>query len=516
MTTEEIEIEDREEEEKIEPEEDEKKIDVIEMKIIKAFKKIHPNAEFATKTEYENSIKFDFKYTTQDECKIHKRAHKSNRNYVIFYLNQQKAFYKCYDDDCPTKILLINFNQKKVATNRNSFDKTDFFVFEDFVKKYAGKVFENYDDMANSLVEDFPRVIARISKTKEVYFRKLAGDQFDFMKSFTENDAISVKYLKHVKDKIVICSSGIQSLITKSKARLPLYRGLCCKIDTSLIKRGQFNTWQGFIAKKVEINPEAIAKIQPMLDFIKEVIAYNQEDRYKYLLKWWSYTVSTNQKPLGKAPVLFGKPGIGKTIYCEFFAYYVLGKNVCAFLDRIGLISEKFNSRLDGKRFIYIKEIALTKEDFRSIFEQIKTWITDENQQIERKFFDAYDTDCIASWCFSTNHPDSIFIEDEDRRYFCLNVNPIHRNDVRYFKNLKDLCFNQDCGDIFYSYLLQINSNEIDVADPPETDLHERMIMLSHPSWITFIKFEIEEQNEQIRDVLASELYSEYKTWCFR
>ena len=72
---------------------------------------------------------------------------------------------------------------------------------------------------------------------------------------------------------------------------------------------------------------------------------------------------------------------------------------------------------------------------------------------------------------------------------FVLNVNPIHRNDVRYFKNLKDLCFNQECGDIFYSYLLQINANEIDVADPPETDLHERMIMLSNPSWISFIKF---------------------------
>ena len=136
-----------------------------------------------------------------------------------------------------------------------------------------------------------------------------------------------------------------------------------------------------------------------------------------------------------------------------------LVKNVSAFLDRIGAITERFNSRLDGKRLIYVKEIASAKEEFRAIFEQIKTWITDENQQIERKFIDAYDTDCIASWIFSTNHPDSIFIEDKDRRYWCLDCNPIHRNDVRYFKHLKDLCFNQECGDIFYSYLLQINAN---------------------------------------------------------
>ena len=176
----------------------------------------------------------------------------------------------------------------------------------------------------------------------------------------------------------------------------------------------------------------------------------------------------------------------------------MIGKNVCAFLDRIGAITEKFNSRLDGRRFIYVKEIASAKEEFRHIFEQIKTWITDLVQQIERKFIEAYDTDCIASWVFSTNHPDSIFIEDKYRIFFCLDVNPIHRNDEVYFQNLKDLCFNQECGDILYSYLLQINANRIDIDKPPETDLHKRMMMLSQPSWISFIKLAIEEINEPI------------------
>ena len=130
-----------EEEEEIEQEEEEKNTSDRDIKIIRAFKKLHPKAEYTSKTEYDNSIKFDFKYTIKDKCIIHKRTHKSNRNYAIFYINQQKAFYKCYDDDCPKKILLIDFNKK--VENRNSFDKTDNFVFEDFVKKYAGEVFKN-------------------------------------------------------------------------------------------------------------------------------------------------------------------------------------------------------------------------------------------------------------------------------------------------------------------------------------------------------------------------------------
>jgi hypothetical protein len=147
-------------------------------------------------------------------------------------------------------MLLINFNQKQLATNKNSFDKTNLFAFDDFVKKYAGTVFKNYDEMVNSFVEDFPRVIARISKTKEVYYRKLANNQFDFMKSFTENDKICIQYEKVIKKQTFIYSQDLQSLIISLKARLPLYRGVCCKIDILLIEKGQFNTWQGFIAKK--------------------------------------------------------------------------------------------------------------------------------------------------------------------------------------------------------------------------------------------------------------------------
>ena len=81
-------------------------------------------------------------------------------------------------------------------------------------------------------------------------------------------------------------------------------------------------------------------------------------------------------------------------------------------------------------------------------------------------------------------------------------------------RNLKDLCFNQDCGNIFYSYLLQINANKIDVSTPPETDLHKRMVMLSSPSWITFIKSFIDEQQEPVREILSSSLYLEYIGWC--
>ena len=247
---EEVEIQQDEEEkdDNIEPEE--KQAIDQDNKIIGAFKKFHPNAEFDTKTQYDHSVKFDFKFATQDECRIHKRQHKSNRKYDILFPEQHKAFYKCYDDDCPTKMLLINFNQKQLATNKNSFDKTNLFAFDDFVKKYAGTVFKNYDEMVNSFVEDFPRVIARISKTKEFYYRKLANNQFDFMKSFTENDKICIQYEKVIKKQTFIYSQDLQSLIISLKARLPLYRGVCCKIDILLIEKGQFNTWQGFIAKK--------------------------------------------------------------------------------------------------------------------------------------------------------------------------------------------------------------------------------------------------------------------------
>ena len=209
---------------------------------------------------------------------------------------------------------------------------------------------------------------------EEVYYRKLYQDQFDFMKGFTGTNSILVQY-KEYKN---INNCKLNNLITSIKAKLPLYRDLCCKIDSTLVEKGKFNTWQGFVSKKLEINNEAIHKIQPMLDFIREVIANNQEDRYQYLLKWMSYTVSTNQKTFGKGTSFIWRTKNRKNFLGRILAYYVIGRNVCAFLDSISAITEKFNSPLEGTRLDYVKEIASTKEEFRPVFEKIKTWITDE------------------------------------------------------------------------------------------------------------------------------------------
>ena len=53
---------------------------------------------------------------------------------------------------------------------------------------------------------------------------------------------------------------------------------------------------------------------------------------------------------------------------------------------------------------------------------------------------------------------------------------------------MKNLCFNQECGDIFYSYLLTIPVTRKYIDKFPHTILEQYMKTISEPNWENFVK----------------------------
>ena len=50
-------------------------------------------------------------------------------------------------------------------------------------------------------------------------------------------------------------------------------------------------------------------------------------------------------------------------------------------------------------------------------------------------------------------------IEDSDRKYIVLKVNDIYmQKDKEFWEPFRNQIFNQECGDIFYSYLINMNN----------------------------------------------------------
>ena len=265
------------------------------------------------------------------------------------------------------------------------------------------------------------------------------------------------------------------------------------------------------------------------MNFIKEVVASDDEEVFKLVLSWTAGLV-TNLKSINKtALVLQSLPGTGKNTFTEFLRF-VLGQHCIYEATGVGSIAQKHNSIIQGKRLIVVNELSSTRAEFHSQFDKIKSYITDKTVIIEPKNVNQYSIENIGNYIYMTNHKDSMVIEQGDRRYHCIEVSTKYINHWDYFGLLREKCFNQATADAFYTFLLDYKAEPL--YKIVETQLRKDMMQLSKPSTLKFIdefvdhpeEFFVndEEYHEQAgkelfkksRRIQASEFFSKYVRWC--
>lgn len=109
-----------------------------------------------------------------------------------------------------------------------------------------------------------------------------------------------------------------------------------------------------------------------------------------------------------------------------------------------------FNSDLIGKKFICINEMANKKDSFRSNFDKLKTLITDKDINVNEKFLDSIDTKQSFELILCSNNLNSLNIEDNDRRYFLLQVSDKYMQNNDYFGELRDNIMNRESANMIY------------------------------------------------------------------
>ena len=208
-----------------------------EDRIVKEFLKTHPSASLKEIKPYGKTMKtmtYIFNNTTKEACLIHKRCHSRSETYVTYNPDKGIAFYKCCHDRS-SRIVLFQKNdgisEEEIEPEvKNYFDKNDF-CYVDWVKKYAGTVFDNYDGMLSEFKQDFSRVLARIAQKKEVFFVKHKPNYYDFITDFGGNNVIKIRYKYRNGERENITDIKVKYLIISLKSELPLYSTLCCKIN---------------------------------------------------------------------------------------------------------------------------------------------------------------------------------------------------------------------------------------------------------------------------------------------
>ncbi len=290
-----------------------------------------------------------------------------------------------------------------------------------------------------------------------------------------------------------------------------------------------YNIFPGFIATKVEVPIELTPNnpLQRLLTHINIVWARRDPYRYRYSLSWLAhpilYLLRTNV-----AMVLIGLQGSGKSMILEFLSEFVYGPHLSDLVDNFEPILQRFNDILAGKMLISIDD---TKNNdgrkFVADFNKFKPKITGNTTQIEAKGKSIVKVTNYNSFAICSNHDIPVKIEEGDRRYVVLDCSDELIKDQDYFTSIHADCFNQETGNLFYSYVRskEFQNILVPLLPVPMTEAKDAILETMRPKHLNFldavfvqgeysVPSNILHIEEGLPIICPNDLYKQYVQWC--
>lgn len=138
----------------------------------------------------------------------------------------------------------------------------------------------------------------------------------------------------------------------------------------------------------------------------------------KWFEQWCAYPIQHPGEKMYSAVLLWGvKHGTGKTLIA-YLLKAIYGKNGIE-IDSQAL-QGSFNAWAENRQFVIGDEI--TASDSRLDKDKLKYLITRRDIQINQKYMPEYTIEDCINYIFTSNQPDALFVEDNDRRYFVWEV----------------------------------------------------------------------------------------------
>lgn len=173
------------------------------------------------------------------------------------------------------------------------------------------------------------------------------------------------------------------------------------------------------VAKKEKLKSykDAVSRIKEDLPYTYQLLSnlFVEREHLEYFVNWLAYIVQTMRKTRN-AVVLLGDQGTGKGVMWENIISWIFGKDNCVVASNSDIASQ-FNVIFDNRLFVCFNEI---KGDFRqgnTIYETLKTYITDPDFMVNVKNVSQYRVQNHFNCIFFSNHEVPLQIESGDRRY---------------------------------------------------------------------------------------------------
>jgi len=181
--------------------------------------------------------------------------------------------------------------------------------------------------------------------------------------------------------------------------------------DERITDKGELNVWPGWNCEPEEGD---VTLWNQLLDHL---FAGKAAER-QWFERWLAWPLQHPGDKMFTSVLMWGlKHGTGKSMI-GYSMKQIYGSNWVELKDRH--LENDHNEWAENKQFCMGDEIMIG--DKRGMSDRMKGLITQEDVRINAKFIPTYVVPDRINYYFTSNHPDSFFIEDDDRRMFIHEV----------------------------------------------------------------------------------------------
>lgn len=311
----------------------------------------------------------------------------------------------------------------------------------------------------------------------EETLQKMNGDKFKGESRWATAYATETKVSAKgdlVREKVPAAPVWIRWPLRRSVRKLTYAPG-----QPKITDDNKFNQWPGWGQK-----PKA-GDIKPWLKLTKFIFEDAEPGILEYFYDWCAWPLQNPGAKMFVAVVIHGtSQGTGKTLIG-----YTLGRIYGTNFKEIADADLEESYWAENKQFILGDEI--TGKDNRAYMNTLKRLITKSAVDINIKFVPQYELPNAMNFMFTSQHGDSFFLEDKDRRFLIIEVQGDPLDDAFYREY--DKWYKGDGAAHLMQWLMDRKiSKEFNPAAPaPKTFAKERMIAATKGdagSWVHELK----------------------------
>lgn len=227
--------------------------------------------------------------------------------------------------------------------------------------------------------------------------------------------------------------------------------------------------------------------VEPFVQLVHDVFD-NDEAAINHVMSFFAYMVQNPGARINHALVIQGEQGIGKDSILAALER-VVGKHNTSQVT-LQHVESQFNEWLFGKQLIVFQEMLATGR--RSIYNKLKTYITDPVHTVNTKHISLQRIPNRAVYVFLTNYKHALSLDPSDRRMWVWYSKMLRQSPV-YYKRYYEWLAHPQMPSYLLHYLLQYDTSKfMPAAPPPMTESKRQLIDASAGEVEQYLKQAIE------------------------